>query len=146
MVHPPQKKIVSYPLSISSTAKKGGGGLGRILNSERENNEWKWSRWNKSWANIWSKFDVELPWTISNPSIKVFFYTGCVRHGEVLNWKGLKVYNVRSPLDISTKLGLWLPRTLFGRPSTSEKCVISIFYSIELRGKGGGARSNFYCE
>ena len=62
----------------------------------------------------------------------------------IINWKGLKVYNVRSPLDISTKLGLWLPRTLFGRPSTSEKCVLSIFYSIKLRGRG--VMSNFYCE
>ena len=56
----------------------------------------------------------------------------------IINWKGLKVYNVRSPLDISTKLDFWLPRALCGRPSTSEKCVISIFYSIELRGRWVG--------
>ena len=47
-----------------------------------------------------------------------------------------------SPLNIWTKLGVWLLRTLLGQPSTGENCVISIFYSIEWRGAvcGGGEK------
>ena len=92
-----------------------------------------------------------LPWTTSSPPVKgdyhVFSNTGFIRHCAVVcrivNRKGLTGFNVTSPLNIWTKLGVWLLRTLFGRPSTWENCVISIFYSIEWRGAvcvcvGGG--------
>ena len=105
---------------------------------------------------------MQLPWTTSSPPVKgdyhVFSNTGFIRYCAVVcrivNRKGLTGFNVTSPLNIWTKLRVWLLRTLFGRPSTGENCVISIFYSIEWRGAvcvcvcvcGGGVRLNCYCE
>ena len=91
---------------------------------------------------------MQLPWTTSSPPVKgdypVFSNTGFIRHGAVVcrivNWKQLTAYSVTSPMNIWTKFRVWLLRTLFGRPTTGENCVISIFYSIEWRGAvlGGG--------
>ena len=43
------------------------------------------------------------------------------RHGamvcRIVNWKGVNAYSVTSPLNIWTKFGVWLPRTLGGPPS-----------------------------
>ena len=63
-----------------------------------------------------------LPWTTSSPPVKgdyhVWSDTGSIRHGAVVcrivNWKGLNAYSVTSPLNIWTKFGVWLPRTLCG--------------------------------
>ena len=134
--------------------REGGGGawfelLSEILNSEMREHKWKWSHRNRSCANIWSKFSVQLPWTTISPPVKgdyhVWSDTGWIRHGAVacriVNWKGLTGCNVTSPLNIWTKFGVWLLWTLFGRPSTGEHCVKYIFYSIEWRGAvcvGGG--------
>ena len=91
---------------------------------------------------------MQLLWTTSSPPVKgdyhVFSNTDFIRHGAVVyrivNWKGLTAYNVPSPLNILAKFRVWLLRTLFGRPTTGENCVRSIFYSIEWRGAvlGGG--------
>ena len=116
------------------------------MNSETREHECKWSRWNRSCANIWSKFDLQLPWITSSPSLKgdhqIWPNTGCVRYCTVMyriiKWRGLKAYNVGSSLNIWTKFGVWFPWTLFGRPPIGENCVISIFYSIEWRGRWMG--------
>ena len=112
---------------IAWTAKGGGAWFElyyEILNSEMREHEWKWSRRNRSRANIWSKFGVQLPWTKSSPPVKgdyhVWSDTGSIRHGAVVcrivNWKGLNAYSVTSPLNIWTTFGVWLPRTLGGPP------------------------------
>ena len=66
------------------------------------------------------------------------------RHDAVVcrrvNWKGLTAYNVTSPLNIWTRFGVWLARTLCGPPSKEKSCVVSIIYSIEWTAKGGGGR------
>ena len=129
--------------------REGGGGVelkSEILNSEMREHEWKWSRRNRSCANIWSKFSVQLPWTTISPPVKgdyqVWSGTGWIRHGAVVcrivNWKGLNAYSVTSPLNIWTKFGVWLPRTLGGPPSKGKKCVVFITYFIEWTAKGGG--------
>ena len=67
---------------------------------------------------------------------------GSIRHGamvcRIVNWKGLNAYSVTSPLNIWTKFGVWLPRTLGGPPSKGKKIVVSIIYFIEWIAKGGG--------
>ena len=128
-----------------------------ILNGKTREHEWKRSRSNRSWANFLFKFCLQLPWTTSSPPVKgdyhVFSNTGFIRHGAVVcrivNWKQLTAYNVASPFDIWTKFRVWLLRTLFGRPTTGENCVISIFYSIVWRGAvlgGGGGIFTVKCE
>ena len=115
--------------------------------------EWKWSRRNRSCANIWSKFSVQLPWTTISPPVKgdyhVWSGTGWIRHGAVVcrivNWKGLNAYSMTSPLNIWTKFGVWLPRTLGGPPSKGKKCVVSIIYFIEWTAKGGGGGRGSNC-
>ena len=119
------------------------------------------SRWNRSWANFWCKFCVQLPWTTSSPHVKgdyhVFSNTGFIRHGAVVcrivNWTGLTAYNVTSPLNIWTKFRVWLLRTLFGDPPQEK--IVSYLFSILLSGGdrcwgggagGGGGRWNCYCE
>ena len=110
--------------------------------------EWKWSRRNRSCANIWSKFSVQLPWTPISPPVKgdyhVWSGTGWIRHGAVVcrivNWMGLNAYSVTSPLNNWTKIVVWLPRTLGGPPSKGKNCVVSIIYFIEWTAKGGGGR------
>ena len=87
---------------------------------------------------FWSKFCVQLPWTTSSPPVKGDYYvwsdTGSIRHGAVLcrivNWKGQNAYSVTSPLNIWTKFGVWLPRTLGGPPAKGKKnCRIHyLFY------------------
>ena len=125
-----------------------GGGVCRILNWNfnlwNERALMKVVRWNRSLANIWSNFGLQLPWITSSPPVKgdhpVWSNTGCTRHGAVVfrivNWKGLKKCHVRSPLNIWIKFGVWLPRTLRGPRSTGESSVVSIF--ILLRGPEGG--------
>ena len=113
--------------------------------------EWKWSRRNRSCANIWSKFGVQLPWTTISPPVKgdyhVWSDTGSIRHGAVVcrivNWKGLNAYSVTSPLNIWTKFGVWLPRTLDGPPSKGKKLcrIYYLFYCVDREG-GGGRGSN----
>ena len=126
-----------------------GGGVelkSEILNSEMREHEWTWSRRNRSCANIWSKFSVQLPWTTISPPVKgdyhVWSGTGWI-HGAVVcrivNWKGLNAYSVISPLNIWTTFGVWLLRTLGGPPSTGENCVILnniylLFYWVEGSG------------
>ena len=112
--------------------------------------ERKWSRRNRSCANIWSKFSVQLPWTTISPPVKgdyhVWSDTGWIRHGAVacriVNWKGLNAYSVTSPLNICTKFGVWLPQTLGGPPTKGKNCVVSIIYLIEWTAKGGGGRGS----
>ena len=74
--------------------------------------------------------------------------TCLIRHGAVMcrivNWEGLNAYNVTSPLNILTKVGAWLPRTICGTPPKGENCVLSIIYFIEWTAKGGGGRLNSY--
>ena len=145
--------------------REGGGGVelkSEILNTEMREHEWTWSRRNRSCANIWSKFSVQLPWTTISPPVKgdyhVWSGTGWI-HGAVLcrivNWKGLNAYSVISPLNIWTTFGVWLLRTLGGPPSTGENCVILnniylLFYWVEGSGAcvcvGRGVRWNCYCE
>ena len=50
------------------------------------------------------------------------------------------VYNVRSPLNSWTKFGVWLSRTLFGRPSAGENCVYFLFSWGEGSGGAGVGR------
>ena len=128
--HSPTKKIKSYLFSfLLSGPRRGGGGV-EFVNLKfwivkRENMERKWSPRNRSCANIWSKFCVHLPWTTSSPPVKgdyhVWSNTGCIKHGamvcRIVNWKGLNAYSETSPLNIWTKFGVWLPRTLGGPPS-----------------------------
>ena len=65
---------------------------------------------------------MQLPLTTSSPHVKGDYHvlsdTGSIRHGAVVcrivNWKGLNAYSVTSPLNIWTKFGVWLPRTLGG--------------------------------
>ena len=68
--------------------------------------------------------------------------TGSIRHGAVVcrivNWKGLNAYSVTSPLNIWTKFGVWLPRTLGDPPSKGKNFVESIIYFIAWTAKGGG--------
>ena len=68
--------------------------------------------------------------------------TGSIRHGAVVcrivNWKGQNAYSVTSPLNIWTKFGVWLPRTLGGPPSKGKKIVVSTIYFIEWTANGGG--------
>ena len=100
----------------------------------------------RSCSNIWSKFGVQLPWTTSCPPVKgdyhVWSDTGSIRHGAVVcrivNWKGLNAYSVTSPLNIWTKFGVWLPRTLDGPPSKEK--IVSYLLLILLSGprRGGG--------
>ena len=112
--------------------------------------EWKWSRRNRSCANIWSKFSVQLPWTTSSPPVKgdyhVWSDTGWIRHGAVacriVNWKGLNAYSVTSPLNICSKFGVWLPRNLVVHSQKEKNCVVSIIYFIEWTAKGGGGRGS----
>ena len=58
--------------------------------------------------------------------------------GRIVNWKGLNAYSVTSPLNIWTKFGVWLPRTLDGPPSKGKNCVVSIINFIEWTARGGG--------
>ena len=89
---------------------------------------------------------MQLPWTTSSPPVKgdyhVWSDTGSIRHGAVVcrivNWKGQNAYSVTSPLNIWTKFGVWLPRTLDGPPSKGKNCVVSIINFIEWTAKGGG--------
>ena len=73
--------------------------------------------------------------------------TGSIRHGAVVcrivNWKGLNACSVTSPLNIWTKFGVWLPRTLDGPPSKGKK-IVSYLFLILLSGprRGGGRCSN----
>ena len=141
--HSPRKKIMSYLFSILLSGPPGGGSNCNLI-------EWKWSRRKRSCANIWSKFSVQLPWTTSCPPVKggyhVWSDTGWIRHGvvvcRIVNWKGLNAYSVTSPLNIWTKFGVWLPRTLGGPPSKGKHWVVSIIYFIEWTAKGGGRGSN----
>ena len=54
--------------------------------------------------------------------------------------KGLNAYSVTSPLNIWTKFGVWLPRTLGGPSSKGYNFVLYIIYFIEwtAKGRGGG--------
>ena len=126
--HSPRRKIMSYLFSILLSGPRRGGGVelySEIMNSETREHEWKWSRRKRSCANIWSKSSVQLSWTTISPPVKgdyhVWSDTGSIRHGAVVcrivNWKGLNAYSVTSPLNIWTKFGVWLPRTLGGPPS-----------------------------
>ena len=107
-------------------------------------------RRNRSCANIWFKFGVQLPGTTISPPVKgdyhVWSNTGSIRHGAVVcrivNWKGLNAYSVTSPLNIWTKFGVWLPRTLDGPPSKGKNCVVFIIYFIAWTAKGGGGRGS----
>ena len=126
-------KIVSYLLSIIYWE-----------------HEWKWSCWNRRWANIRSKSGVQLPWTTSSPSVKgdyhVLSNTGWVRYGAVvcriINWKRLKAYNVRSSLNIWTKFGNDFPGPFLVDPPQEK--IVSHLFSILLSGgsgEGGGGGS-----
>ena len=119
--------------------------------------EWRWSRRNRSCANIWYIFSVQLPWTTISPPVKgdyhVWSDTGWIRHCAVVcrivNWKGLNAYSVTSPLNICTKFGVWLPHTLGGPPSKGKICVVSIIYFIEWTARGGrgsNCNMNFWIE
>ena len=60
---PPLEKIVPYQFAILLSGPRGGRII--IWNFEywvvkQKKNGWKWSRWNRSWANIWSLFDGPL--------------------------------------------------------------------------------------
>ena len=89
---------------------------------------------------------MQLPWNTSSPPVKGDYYvwsdTGSIRHGAVVcrivNWKGQNAYSVTSPLNIWTKFGVWLPRTLGGPPSKGKKNVVSTIYFIEWTANGGG--------
>ena len=140
------KKIMSYLFSILlSKPGRGVELVSEILNSETREHEWKWSRRNRSCANICSKFSVQLPWTTSSPPMKgdyhVWSDTGSIRHGAVvcriLNLKRLNAYSLTSPLNIWTKFGVWLPRTLGGQPQKGQNCVVSnLFYWVDREGGG----------
>ena len=52
--------------------------------------------------------------------------------------EGLNAYSVTSPLNIWTKFGVWLPRTLGGPPSKGKKIVVSTIYFIEWTANGRG--------
>ena len=52
--------------------------------------------------------------------------------------KGLNAYSVTSPLNIWTKFGVWLPRTLGGPSSKGYNFVLYIIYFIEWTAKGRG--------
>ena len=60
----------------------------------------------------------------------------------IVDLNGFKAYNVKSPSNIWTKFGTWLPLTLCVPPSKAENYVLSIFYFIEWTAKGGGGGSN----
>ena len=108
----------------------------------------KWCRWNRSCANIWSKFSVQLPWTTISPPVKGDYHiwsdTGWIRHRAVVcrivNWKGLNAYSETSPLNICTTFGVWLPRTLGGPLSKGKKLcrIYYLFYWVDREGGGGG--------
>ena len=127
--------------------REGGGSKSEILNSEMREHEWKWSRRNRSCANIWSKFSVQLPWTTISPPVKgdyhVWSGTSWIRHGAVVcwivNWKGLNAYSVTSLLNIWTKFGVWLPRTLGGPPSKGKIVLYLLFILLSGPRRGGGA-------
>ena len=138
-----------YSLLYWVDCKEGGVELwSEILNSETIEHEWKWSCWNRSRLNIWSKIGVKLPWISSSPLVKgdchVWSNTGFIRHGAVtcriLNCEGLTAYNVTSPLDNWTKFSVWLPLTLCGPPSKGDN--ISYLLSFVLSGPQEGGRSN----
>ena len=146
---PPLKdKILSYPLFILlSEPRSGVELLYEIVNSETREHEWKWSRWDKSWANVWSKSGVQLPWTTSSPPVKgdyhVWSDTGSIRHDAVVcrivNWKGQNACNVTSPLNILTKFGSVLPEPFMVDPPQEK--IVSYLFSILLSGGvrwGGG--------
>ena len=69
--------------------------------------------------------------------------TGSIRHGAVVcrivNWKGQNAYSVTSPLNIWTKFGVWLPRTLGGPPSKGKKLSYPLFILLSgpRMGEGG---------
>ena len=157
MIHPQKEKIVSYLLFILLRGPRRGAWFElyyEILNSEMREHEWKWSRRNRSRANIWSKFGVQLPWTTISPPVKgdyhVWSDTGSIRHGAVVcrivNWKGLNAYSVTSPLNIWTKFGVWLPRTLGGWWSTLKRIkfcrIYYLFYCVDREGGGRGSNCN----
>ena len=120
------------------------------MNGETGEHEWKWSRWNRSWANIWSNCGVQLPWTASIPHGKgdhpVWSNIRCIRPGAVMcrivNWKGLTTYYVTSPLNIWIKYAfsdtLW-PNLKRGKLF----CFYYLFYWVD-REMGGGVRLNCY--
>ena len=56
---------------------------------------------------------------------------------RIVNLKGQNAYSVTSPLNIWTKFGVWLPRTLGGPPSTGKKIVVSTIYFIEWTANAG---------
>ena len=68
--------------------------------------------------------------------------TGSIRHGAVVcrivNWKGLNAYSVTSPLNIWTKFGVWLPRTLGGPPSKGKILSYPVFILLSGPRMGGG--------
>ena len=68
-----------------------------------------------------------------------------IRHGamvcRIVNWKGLNAYSVTSPLNIWTKFGVWLPRTLDGPPSKGK--IVSYLLLILLSGPRGGGGALF---
>ena len=69
--------------------------------------------------------------------------TGSIRHGAVVcrivNWKGQNAYSVTSPLNIRTKFGVWLPRTLGGPPSKGKKKLsYPLFILLSGPRVGGG--------
>ena len=72
-----------------------------------------------------------------------------IRHGamvcRIVSWKGLNAYSVTSPLNIWTKFGEWLLRTLGGPSSKGQNFVLSIIYFIEwiAKGVGGGGYFEF---
>ena len=68
--------------------------------------------------------------------------TGSIRHGAVVcrivNWKGQNAYSVTSPLNIWTKFGVWLPRTLGGPPPKGKKLSYPLFILLSGPRMGGG--------
>ena len=103
---------------------------------------------NRSWDNIWSKFGVQLPLTITSPRVKgncpFRSNTGCIRCVVLVfrnvNLTGLKARHVGRPKTIWTKFDVWLPRTICGLPSWEK--ILSYLFAILIRWPRGGGVSN----
>ena len=137
-------RIVSYLLSISSTGPQRGGRSNSYLKFwivKRENMKENGPVGIKVGRIFGPNSVYSCLGPLWNFDLILAVYDMVQWCVIIINWKGLKVLNLRSPLIIWTKLGLWLPRTLFGRTSTGENCVLSTLLSW-----GEGDRSNFYCE
>ena len=149
MVNSLQEKIVSYLLSISLSEPRRGGVRSNyylkfwIVKRENMNES---GPAGKEVRRIFCSNSVcmQLLWTTSSPSVEGDWPRSLVWYWQYKTWRSnvsnnkmeLEAYNVKISSNIRTKrFGVSLPRTLFGRPSTGENCVVSIIYSIEWTGK-----------